>query len=99
MRQNGREESLCHGMCNDIFCRSAPPPTPSTTPRTVLGHKKGRSSSQEIHGQKSEVVKSRTAIALPVPSVASRLRLLCLQPAPNLLKSVCSPEEREIFPF
>lgn len=52
MGQNGREESLCHGMCNDIFCRS--PPTIPTTPRLVIGHKKGKNSSQEIHGQKSE---------------------------------------------
>lgn len=96
MGQNGREESLCRGMCNDIFCRSPPAPaTTSTTPQTVIGHKKGRSSSQEIHGQKSESGHEQDDHRSP--SVGSRLHLLCFQPAPSLLKSICGPEWRENF--
>lgn len=98
MGQNGREESLCHGMCNDIFCRR--PPTIPTTPQRVIGHKKGRSSSQEIHGLKSESGQEQDGhrSARPVRRLTSPSPLLPTSAKP-FKKRLPPRMERIFYPF
>lgn len=77
----------------------APPPSPQP-PWLVIGHKKGRSSSQEIHGQKSESGQEQDGhrSARPVRRLSSPSPLPPTSSKP--FKKRLRPQmERIFFPF